>query len=146
MASHPAGSARSRPTPLDRAGGRPRLNRGLPDLLSDRESGRQLDSVPPLISEKRLGQQTISSARILGAVSVCHDSTPFPTKPRVLAAGVTRTRLAVFLTALLSGRLLGYAAMGYLGYRFGDEAARKIPGQYPVMLPARSLLRSLRAR
>lgn len=66
---------------------------------------------------------------------------PFPTKPLVLAAGVVGTRLAVFATAVFTGRVVRYSVLGYLGYRFGDQAARAVRTYYPqVLLVAAGLL------
>ena len=59
---------------------------------------------------------------------------PFPTKPLVLAAGVVGTRLTVFATAVFTGRVVRYSALGYLGYRFGDQAAQAVRTYYPQML------------
>jgi len=59
---------------------------------------------------------------------------PFPTKPLMLAAGIVRTPAAVFLPAVLAGRLIRYSALGYAGFRFGDQAARIIAANYPSML------------
>ena len=66
---------------------------------------------------------------------------PFPTKPLVLAAGVVGTRLAVFATAVFTGRVVRYSVLGYLGYRFGDQAAQAVRTYYPqVLLVAAGLL------
>lgn len=59
---------------------------------------------------------------------------PFPTKPVILAAGVFRTPLALFTTAVFSGRILRYSVMAYLGYRFGNQAAQVIKSHYGVIL------------
>ena len=59
---------------------------------------------------------------------------PFPTKPFVLTAGVVGTPPGLFFTAVFTGRLLRYSALGYLGYRFGDQAARFIGTHYPSIL------------
>lgn len=61
---------------------------------------------------------------------------PFPTKPLMLAAGVAGTPLTVFLPAVFAGRLVRYAILGYLGYRFGDRAAEAVSTYYPQMLLA----------
>lgn len=66
---------------------------------------------------------------------------PFPNKPLVLAAGVVGTRLAVFATAVFTGRVVRYSVLGYLGYRFGDQAAQAVRTYYPqVLLVAAGLL------
>jgi membrane protein YqaA with SNARE-associated domain len=66
---------------------------------------------------------------------------PFPNKPLVLAAGVVGTRLSVFATAVFTGRVVRYSALGYLGYRFGDKAAQAVRTYYPqVLLVAAGLL------
>ena len=59
---------------------------------------------------------------------------PFPTKPLVLTAGVVGTPPGLFFTAVFTGRLLRYSALGYLGYRFGDQAARFVGTHYPSIL------------
>lgn len=59
---------------------------------------------------------------------------PFPNKPLVLAAGVVGTRLAVFATAVFTGRVVRYSVLGYLGYRFGDQAAQAVRTYYPLVL------------
>jgi membrane protein YqaA with SNARE-associated domain len=59
---------------------------------------------------------------------------PFPAKPVVLAAGLFRTPLSVFVAAIVVGRLLRYSAVAYLGYRFGDGAAQIIKGHYLTIL------------
>jgi membrane protein YqaA with SNARE-associated domain len=61
---------------------------------------------------------------------------PFPTKPIVLAAGVVGTPPGLFFSAVFTGRLLRYSALGYLGYRYGDQAARFIGTHYPSILLA----------
>lgn len=55
---------------------------------------------------------------------------PFPTKPVILAAGIFRTPLVPFLTAVFFGRLLRYGVVAYLGSRFGDHAAQIIKGHF----------------
>jgi membrane protein YqaA with SNARE-associated domain len=59
---------------------------------------------------------------------------PFPTKPLMLAAGVVRTPMATLLKAVFAGRLLRYSALGYAGFRFGDQAARILGTHYPSLL------------
>jgi membrane protein YqaA with SNARE-associated domain len=59
---------------------------------------------------------------------------PFPTKPIILAAGIFRTPLISFLSAAVAGRVVRYAFMAYLGYRFGDQAAQVIRDHYPAIL------------
>jgi membrane protein YqaA with SNARE-associated domain len=59
---------------------------------------------------------------------------PFPTKPLVLAAGAVGTPLAVFTAAVFTGRLARYSVLGYLGYRFGDQAAQAVRTYYPQVL------------
>jgi len=59
---------------------------------------------------------------------------PIPAKPVILAAGIFRTPLLVFTMAVLIGRLLRYAAMAYLGFRFGNQAVRIIKSQYLTIL------------
>jgi membrane protein YqaA with SNARE-associated domain len=59
---------------------------------------------------------------------------PFPNKPLVLAAGVVGTRLTVFATAVFTGRLVRYSVLGYLGYRFGGQAAQAVRTYYPQVL------------
>ncbi len=78
---------------------------------------------------------------------------PFPTKLVVLAAGVLRTGKVRFTGGVLVGRLLRYSFIGYLGARFGDQAARVLHDHYPtislVLIGAILLvgvIRSLRSR
>lgn len=60
---------------------------------------------------------------------------PIPAKPMILAAGIFRAPLLVFTMAVLLGRALRYAAMAYLGYRFGSQAVQIIKSQYlPILL------------
>lgn len=59
---------------------------------------------------------------------------PIPAKPVILAAGIFRTPLLVFTMAVLIGRLLRYAAMAYLGFRFGNQAVQIIKSQYLTIL------------
>jgi membrane protein YqaA with SNARE-associated domain len=58
---------------------------------------------------------------------------PFPTKPVVMAAGVFNMPLGKFLTGVLIGRLIRYGLEGYAGARFGDQAARILKAQYPII-------------
>ena len=55
---------------------------------------------------------------------------PFPTKLIILAAGVLRTGKVQFASGVFIGRLLRYAALGYLGAEFGNDAARIIRENY----------------
>lgn len=59
---------------------------------------------------------------------------PFPTKPIILAAGIFRTPLPSFFAAAFSGRVVRYAAMAYLGYRYGNQAAQVIKSHYLAIL------------
>jgi len=58
---------------------------------------------------------------------------PFPTKLVILAAGAFRVRVARFTLGVLVGRSLRYLVAGYLGARFGDQAAEVLKEQYPVI-------------
>lgn len=58
---------------------------------------------------------------------------PFPTKLIILAAGVLQTGRLRFAMAVMSGRLLRYAVVAYLGARFGDQAARILKANYPLI-------------
>jgi membrane protein YqaA with SNARE-associated domain len=59
---------------------------------------------------------------------------PFPTKPVILAAGVLRIPVVSFMTAVLTGRLVRYVAVGYLAAHLGDQTARVIRSHYPAIL------------
>ena len=61
---------------------------------------------------------------------------PFPTKPVILTAGVFRTPLTAFSIAVLTGRLVRFTAMAYLGARFGNQAAQVIKSHYLAVLLA----------
>lgn len=58
---------------------------------------------------------------------------PFPTKLVVLAAGVLRTGRIQLVTGVLIGRSIRYSVLGYLGAKFGDEAADIIRAHYPEL-------------
>jgi len=57
---------------------------------------------------------------------------PFPTKPVILAAGVLQTPRVRFAIAVLAGRVLRYGIEGYLGARFGDQAAAVLRQNSPA--------------
>jgi membrane protein YqaA with SNARE-associated domain len=59
---------------------------------------------------------------------------PFPTKPIIMAAGVFGTPQVSFFLAALTGRVVRYSSMAYLGSRFGDQAAEIIKSHYSVIL------------
>ena len=59
---------------------------------------------------------------------------PFPTKPIVMAAGVFGTPRVTFILAALTGRIVRYAFMAYLGSRFGNQAAEIVKSHYGVVL------------
>lgn len=61
---------------------------------------------------------------------------PFPTKPLVLTAGAVGTPAATFLAANFTGRVLRFSALAYIGFRFGDDAARIVARHYPTILAA----------
>jgi membrane protein YqaA with SNARE-associated domain len=78
---------------------------------------------------------------------------PFPTKLVILAAGVLRTGKMRFAAGVVTGRLLRYSLVGYLGAAFGDEAAQVLKAHYPAISLALIgvilliiLIRSLRSR
>lgn len=56
---------------------------------------------------------------------------PFPTKPVILAAGVLQAAKLRFAASVFAGRLVRYSLLGYLGAKFGDDAARIIKARYP---------------
>jgi membrane protein YqaA with SNARE-associated domain len=58
---------------------------------------------------------------------------PFPTKPVILAAGVLQTSRFPFALAVLGGRVARYSFAGYLGARFGDQAAAVLKQYYPAI-------------
>jgi membrane protein DedA with SNARE-associated domain len=56
-------------------------------------------------------------------------------------AEVAMNETSVFATAVFTGRVVRYSALGYLGYRFGDQAAQAVRTYYPqVLLVAAGLL------
>lgn len=59
---------------------------------------------------------------------------PFPTKPVILASGVFRMRLDMFLVGVLTGRLLRYGVVAYLGAHFGRQAAAVFKACSPLIL------------
>lgn len=65
---------------------------------------------------------------------------PFPTKPLVLTAGVVGTPAGIFVTAIFTGRVLRFSALAYIGFRFGDDAARIVAAHYPTILAALAAL------
>jgi len=78
---------------------------------------------------------------------------PFPTKLVILAAGVLRIGKLRFSLGVLIGRLVRYALIGYLGAKFGDQAAQILKAHYPTISLALIgavlmivLMRSLRNR
>jgi membrane protein YqaA with SNARE-associated domain len=58
---------------------------------------------------------------------------PFPTKAAVLAAGVMRLGLARFITGILSGRLVRYSTVAFVGARFGDQGMEILKRHYPAV-------------
>jgi len=58
---------------------------------------------------------------------------PFPTKLVVLAAGVLRTGKAGFAAGVFVGRLVRFSFVGFLGARFGDQAAQVLKTHYPTI-------------
>jgi len=60
---------------------------------------------------------------------------PFPTKLVILAAGAFSVSQLRFVNGVLSGRLLRYAVLAWLGARFGDQAADVLKDHYvPIIL------------
>ncbi len=59
---------------------------------------------------------------------------PFPTKAVILAAGAFRTPIATFAAAVALARVMRYALIGWLGARFGDEAAGMIRDHYLLIV------------
>lgn len=57
---------------------------------------------------------------------------PFPTKLVILAAGAFRVSPTKFANGVLTGRLLRYSVLAFLGARFGDQAAVVLRDHYPV--------------
>jgi membrane protein YqaA with SNARE-associated domain len=58
---------------------------------------------------------------------------PFPTKLVILAAGAFNVQLGRFTVGVLAGRLVRYLVAGYLGARFGDQAAEVLKEHYPTI-------------
>lgn len=58
---------------------------------------------------------------------------PFPTKAVILAAGVLRVPYHRFTLGVLSGRLVRYGVLGYLGARYGDRGMEIIRRHFPLI-------------
>jgi membrane protein YqaA with SNARE-associated domain len=58
---------------------------------------------------------------------------PFPTKLVILAAGAFQMRLGLFIAGVFIGRLLRYTMVGYLGARYGGQAAALLKSEYPTI-------------
>jgi membrane protein DedA with SNARE-associated domain len=58
---------------------------------------------------------------------------PFPTKIFILAAGVIHMSWKRFVLAVFAGRFLRFLGEGYLGARFGDQAAEILKSYYPTI-------------
>ncbi len=67
---------------------------------------------------------------IIGAVMA---PPPFPTKLVILAAGVLQTGKIPFSIAVFAGRIVRYAIVGYLGAHLGNQAARVLKSNYPLI-------------
>jgi membrane protein YqaA with SNARE-associated domain len=61
---------------------------------------------------------------------------PFPTKVFILTAGAIHMSWKRFVAAVFAGRMMRFTAEGYLGARFGDEAAEILAEYYPAILIA----------
>ena len=59
---------------------------------------------------------------------------PFPTKIFILGAGVIHMPWKRFVLAVFAGRFLRFLGEGYLGARFGDQAAEVLKSYYPTLL------------
>jgi membrane protein YqaA with SNARE-associated domain len=59
---------------------------------------------------------------------------PFPTKPFILTAGIIQIRLRSFTAAVFAGRVVRYSLLGYLGARYGKDAAQLIRAWFPQFL------------
>ncbi len=59
---------------------------------------------------------------------------PFPTKIFILGAGVIRMPLRRFVPAVFAGRFVRFLGEGYVGARFGDQAAAVLKSYYPAVL------------
>jgi membrane protein YqaA with SNARE-associated domain len=58
---------------------------------------------------------------------------PFPTKIFILTAGVIYMSWKRFVLTVFAGRFLRYLGEGYLGARFGDQAADVLLSYYPTI-------------
>lgn len=58
---------------------------------------------------------------------------PFPTKIFILSAGVIHMSWKRFVSAVFFGRFLRFVGEGYLGARFGDQAADVLKTYYPTI-------------
>jgi membrane protein DedA with SNARE-associated domain len=59
---------------------------------------------------------------------------PFPTKIVILAAGAIRMSWKRFILAVFFGRMLRFLAEGYLGARYGDQAAAVVREHHLTIL------------
>lgn len=59
---------------------------------------------------------------------------PFPTKIFILGAGVIHMSWKRFVLVVFAGRFLRFLGEGYLGARFGDQAAEVLKSYYPTVL------------
>ena len=67
---------------------------------------------------------------ILAIIVAMMGPPPFPTKLFILVAGAFGMRLRRFLLAVFAGRFVRYLGEGYLGARFGDQAAEVLQRHY----------------
>jgi membrane protein YqaA with SNARE-associated domain len=58
---------------------------------------------------------------------------PFPTKVFILAAGAVQMSWRKFILTVFLGRFLRYLGEGYVGARFGDQAAEVLKTHYPAI-------------
>jgi len=58
---------------------------------------------------------------------------PFPMKPAILAAGVMRIGFPRFVIGALSGRILRYSLVGFLGAYYGDEGVQVLKEHFPAI-------------
>lgn len=84
-------------------------------------------------SKRKWVQEKMDQHGIWAIIGAVMAPPPFPTKLVVLAAGVLQTGKIPFSIAVLAGRLVRYAIVGYLGAHLGSQAAKVLKSNYPLI-------------
>lgn len=88
-------------------------------------------------AKKREGvEETLRRNEVLALLAAVLGPPPFPTKIFILTAGAVHMSWKRFVVTVFSGRAVRYLAEGYLGARFGDDAAEILRTHYPAILIA----------